>query len=194
MNAKLSIFAIAVFSGGAAADMVLLDLPSGNQHDIVWSSQSGLADFGFDISSEYVAFSQDNWATPGNVYAWDWTSYSSRIGSITFDAHPDSLISLEGFDLSGFGSYAESAAWIRVRRDGELVFENDFYFNGLLGTENLSFDFGTGSQFVIEIENIGQWASVGVDNIAINSSTVPAPGALALLGLAGVARNRRRRG
>ena len=194
MNVNISFIAVAAISGAAAAEEVLLDIPDGNQHDIVWSSQSGVVDFGFDISSEHIAFSQDNWATPGNVYAWDWETYTNQIGTITFDAHVDTLISLDGFDLSGFGSYAESAAWIRVHRDGELVFEDDFFFDGNLGTADLSFDFGSGSQFMIEIENIGPWASVGVDNIEMSSMTVPAPGALALLGIAGVAGSRRRRG
>ncbi len=177
----------------ASASETLLDIPSGNQDDIVWSSSpTGLSELDFDISHEFIAFSLENWATPGNVYAWDWNTNTSRIGTITFDADEDTLISINGFDLSGWGQYADSAAWVRVVADGETVFEESFFFDGNLGTADLGFDFGYASQFQIQLENIGQWASVGIDNIEIGSMSVPAPGALALLGLAGIVGNRRR--
>ncbi|MHC4794599.1 MAG: PEP-CTERM sorting domain-containing protein [Planctomycetota bacterium] len=183
-------------SASAIADITTLDIPSGYQHDITWMSgdgQEGIAPINFDISSEFIAFSEDNWATPGNVYAWDWDTYTSQIGLITFTADEGHLVSLDSLDLSGWGDYAESAAWIRVSVDGEPVYDQDFYFDGNQGSERLILESAYASQIQIAVENIGIWASVGLDNIAISTMAVPAPGALALLGVAGIAGGRRRR-
>jgi MYXO-CTERM domain-containing protein len=100
---------------------------------------------------------------------------------------------LDSLDLSGWGDYAESAAWIRVSVDGEPVYEQDFYFDGNQGSERLILESAYASQIQIAVENIGIWASVGLDNIAISTMAVPAPGAIALLGVAGIAGGRRRR-
>ncbi|MCP4068465.1 MAG: PEP-CTERM sorting domain-containing protein [Phycisphaeraceae bacterium] len=71
--------------------------------------------------------------------------------------------------------------------------EQDFYFDGNQGSERLNLETNYASEIQIEVENIGVWASVGLDNIAISTMTVPAPGALALLGVAGIVGGRRRR-
>jgi MYXO-CTERM domain-containing protein len=182
-------------SASAIAEVTTLDIPSGYQHDITWMSgeREGLSPINFDISSEDIAFSEDNWATPGNVYAWDWDTYTSQTGVITFTAEEGHLIAFGGLDLSGWGDYAESAAWIRVRVGGENVLEQDFYFDGNQGSERLNLEPNYASEIQIEIENIGVWASVGLDNITVSSVAVPAPGAIALLGLAGIVGGRRRR-
>ena len=200
MRLWLTAVAVVSFSATAFADTTLLDIPSGYQHDITWQTEtggsgfaSGSSDLPFSISSEFIAFSEDNWATPGNVYAWDWETYTNQVGTIFFDADEESLISLQAFDLSGFGDYSESAAWIRVFADEELIFEGDYYFDGNQGVDRVELDFGFASSYQVQIENIGVWASVGIDNIAVSSIAVPAPGVLALLGVAGLVGNRRRR-
>ena len=63
-----------------------------------------------------------------------------------------------------------------------------------LFTIDFGVDVEAGSSFEIVFDNYYRPAYVGLDNVAFNIVNVPAPGALALLGIAGVAGNRRRRG
>ena len=180
-----------VISAISSAESVLLDLPTGqnNTTNFEWTSSPSLMN-GFDISSEHMNF-QDlgYWATPGNLFAYDFGSDSSQIGRITITAHESNLVGLEGLDLSGWGA-EDAFAILRVFNDGELLFDNLFELYGQSDFRNLEFDGIFGSEIVIELENVLN-VGVGMDNIEID--VVPAPGALALLGLAGVAGNRRRR-
>ena len=188
-----SVAAGSLASAGSAGEM-LLDIPSGYRNQVVWSSsQGGFDGPNFSIQSQYMAFSEDNWATPGNVYAWDWDTYTSKVGSATFTADEGYMLRLAELNVSGWGDYLESAAEIRIFADDQLVFDSEFLLAGSSESELVRLDSMMASSYRIELENIGQWASVGLDNIVIQTSAVPAPGALALLGLSGIVGFRRRR-
>ena len=198
MHPRSVVFVTTLAAGSLAstvsAGVTLLDIPSGYQNDVVWSSsQAGFDGPDFSIQSQFMAFSEDNWATPGNVYAWDWDTYTSQVGTVTFTANEGSFLRLSEFNVSGWGDYLASAAEIRIFADDELVFGSEFRFAGSAESELVGLDSVMASSYRIELENIGQWASIGLDNLVIQTSTVPAPGAIALLGLAGAATSRRRR-
>ena len=186
--ASCSAVAISTF---ANAESVMLDIPTGenNTTNFEWSSAPSLMN-GFDISSEHMNF-QDlgHWATPGNLFAYDYATSSRAVGRITITGHDSDHVDLMGLNLSGYGS-VDTSAILRVFADGELLFENLFEMAGKSDLRDVRFEGITGSRIDIELENV-LLVGVGMDNIEIG--VVPAPGAIALLGLAGVAGSRRRR-
>ena len=190
--AAIAICSAAAVPSIANAESVLLDIPTGvnNSTDFKWSSTPSLMS-GFDISSEHMNF-QDlgHWATPGNLFAFDYTTSSRAVGRITITGHGSDHVDLMGLNLSGYGS-VDTSAILRVFADGELLFDNLFEMAGKSDLRDVRFEGITGSRIDIELENV-LLVGVGMDNIEI--SVVPAPGALALLGLAGVVGSRRRRG
>ena len=194
MKTLSTVVAVAILPGLAMAEMSLLDIPSGEQNstNFEWSSQSGLMR-GFDVSSEHMNF-QDlgHWATPGNIFAYDYSTNSSQVGSVLFTADAGNSVSLRALDVSGWSTYSASAE-LRILADGELVFEELFEMRGKIDFANLAFESITGSEIRVELENVAN-VGVGLDNFVIETSAVPAPGALALLGIAGVVGSRRRRG
>ena len=119
------------------------------------------------------------------------TNATGILDLITID--PSSrMISAVEFNISGYLTN-ESNSIVRVYADDELVFEDDFSLAGADEIALISSDFGAASSVRIELDNTSQWAWTGLDNILVTSMTVPAPGALALLGVAGIVGKRRRR-
>ena len=194
MKTLSTVVAVAILPGLAMAEISLLDIPSGEQNstNFEWSSQSGLMR-GFDVSSEHMNF-QDlgHWATPGNIFAYDYSTNSSQVGSVLFTADAGNSVSLRALDVSGWASSYASAE-LRIIADGELVFEEFFEMRGKIDFANLEFESITGSEIRVELENVAN-VGVGLDNFVIETSAVPAPGVLALLGVAGIVGSRRRRG
>lgn len=194
MKTLSTVVAVAILPGLAMAEISLLDIPSGEQNstNFEWSSQSGLMR-GFDVSSEHMNF-QDlgHWATPGNIFAYDYSTNSSQVGSVLFTADAGNSVSLRALDVSGWASSYASAE-LRIIADGELVFEEFFEMRGKIDFANLAFESIAGSEIRVELENVAN-VGVGLDNFVIETSAVPAPGVLALLGVAGIVGSRRRRG
>lgn len=171
----------------------MLDFPEGEQNSnvFVWSSSPGLMS-GFEASSEYFNF-QDlgHWATPGNIFAYDFGSDSSQVGRIVLDADDDRTIELLTLDVSGW-SNASATSELRVFVDGEMAYQEVFAMSGQVDFANLDFEGISGGVIEIELENLVN-VGVGLDNILVSTTAVPAPGAIALLGLAGIVGGRRRR-
>ena len=195
MNFRLVAVAIAASLPGAVmADTILLDIPDGDGTDIVWASGGGANSSFFDISSQNLNFWDDGYGTPGVVYAWDIPNFTNVTGILDLTAlDPSSMmIAAVNFDISGYLN-EESNSMVRVYADDELVFEDDFSLAGADEIALISANFGAASSVRIELDNTSTWAWTGLDNILVTSMTVPAPGALALLGVAGIVGKRRRR-
>ena len=98
------------------------------------------------------------------------------------------------FDISGFKDY-DSAARMKVYLGDEKIFDEtwDFSGNSTLIHEDLVWDIDAYDTSLIKIRlfNVSGDPYNGLDNL--NIGTVPAPGALALLGLAAGMTSRRRR-
>ena len=193
--------ASATLVGVASADTVLLDIPSGTGTDIVWSSGAGATSMFFDIAAENFNFYETGYGSPGVVYAWDeaavddenpWgTNATGVIDLVAVDPASKVLSALE-FQISGYESYT-SESIVRVYAGDSLVFSEAFSLAGNSEIEMISVTFAESSSVRIELDNTSPWAWTGLDNIAVSSAAVPAPGALALLGVAGLVGGRRRR-
>jgi len=181
----------------ASADTFLLDIPDGVGTDITWSSESGAVGSFFDISAEHLNFYATGYGTPGVVFAWDYASQPGgvdAVGSLELSVFDPSEMLLSGvaFDISGYLD-RESNSAVRVYADDSVVFEADFSLAGASEVATVAVEFGASSSVRIELENTSPWAWTGLDNIAVSGAAVPAPGALALLGVAGIVGGRRRR-
>jgi MYXO-CTERM domain-containing protein len=202
MKIKVAVVAAsATLVGVASAEIVLLDIPSGTGTDIVWASGGGASSMFFDITSENFNFYETGYGSPGVVYAWDeaavdddnpWGTNATGVISLFANDPASKVISTLDFQISGYETYA-SESIVRVYADESLVFTGAFNLAGNSEVETISVAFGESSSVRIELDNTSPWAWTGLDNIAVSSASVPAPGALALLGLAGIVGGRRRR-
>lgn len=147
---------------------------------------------GFEASSEYFNF-QDfgHWATPGNIFADDYGTDSSQVGRIILDAKEDRMIELLALDVSGWSIFSETSE-LHVFVDREMAYQEVFAMSGQVDFANLDFEGISGGVIEIDLENLVS-VGVGLDNILISTTAVPAPGAIALLGVAGLVGGRRRR-
>ena len=163
-----------------------LDIPSGNGSDIQWASQNGFDAIPFEITHENFVFRGGNHATYGVVRAWDDVNNVNDWGKIDLHAGVGFTFNSLDFDISGFKDY-DSAARMKVYLGDEKIFDEtwDFSGNSTLIHEDLVWD------IKIRLFNVSGDPYNGLDNL--NIGTVPAPGALALLGLAAGMTSRRRR-
>ncbi|MAB72153.1 MAG: hypothetical protein CMJ54_06565 [Planctomycetaceae bacterium] len=155
----------------------------------------------FDIASENFNFYETGYGSPGVVYAWDedavddenpWgMNATGAIDLVAVDPASKVFSALE-FEISGYENYT-SESIVRVYADESLVFSGEFSLAGNSEIEMVSLTFEESSSIRIELDNTSPWAWTGLDNIAVSSAAVPAPGAIALLGLAGIVGGRRRR-
>ncbi len=170
---------------------VMFDIPSGYQHDIIWSSSAGLAN-GIDVRSDNMAFKRNGFASEGVVRAYDYNTNTNQKGKVWFDAAEGVSLTSMTLDISGFLD-RDSTARLKVYLDGELFKDKTWSFTGMDSAMTRIWDFGREVSSVrLTLENLNGSPYTGLDNIAF--TTVPAPGALALLGLAGLVGSRRRRG
>ena len=185
-----------VVCGTAHADLHTLDIASGSGTQIDWMSvEAGLGGVPFSVASSNLNFKEHGFATQGVVRAWDFEASQNAMGVLTLTAAEGHAFDSFGFDLSGKWQDF-SHAQIGIYLDGELWRFGSWHLNG---NSTLVEKFwaieGGATEIRLELSNLTNNAAAGLDNIEIGSfSTVPAPGALALLGLAGVAGTRRRRG
>ncbi|MFM1831715.1 MAG: hypothetical protein RLZZ461_31 [Planctomycetota bacterium] len=194
---RVSLAAAALVVTPALAETTLLDIPSGSGSEINWSSlETGLNGVPFSVEHSGMTWRGGGHATEGVVRAWDSDANAPATGLVTFRADEGWAFDSIHFDVSGFKQYQRQAR-VQVWFDGDLFRDYLWNFNG----NSTLIHFGTGLETPVSEITIGltyfdgvQYAA-GLDNIEIGSfSTVPAPGAMALLGLAGVVGNRRRRG
>ena len=191
---KLAFVASTAFCCSAAfADITLLDIPDGVQGTTIfdWSSEQGVNNWGFTPNSTNIWFhGDDGWASQGVLYV----KGNDATGVIDLVAETGFEITLESFAIAGWNSAAAEADF-RLFIDGELTYDSILAVAG--GDDYQTFTFDqldvTGSVISLEFTNLTT-SRVGIDNIEVGSINVPAPGALALLGIAGVAGSRRRRG
>ena len=172
----------------------MLDLPSGNQHDFEWSSQVGLDELPFSLQSEGMSWRANHFATYGALKVWDHENNSNTLGQITVTAAEGVALTSLAFDISGLKEFSSTVEF-QVYLDGELFHDHVWNFNGNSTLRHRDWDFGTNvSEVMITMTNLqdGGMAYTGLDNIELGSMNIPAPGALALLGLAGLAGGRRR--
>lgn len=193
---SLGLIAALSCAATASAELVTVcDISSGSASSIDWISDGNVL-VPFSIDSSGMTFRGSGHATTGVVRAWDSEANAPGIGSVTFTADEGWLFDRLHFDVSGFQQYDRQAD-IRIFLDGELFRDYTWNFNGNDTLIHWGMDLASPvSTISIELEYYGgvQYAA-GLDNIELGSfSTVPAPGALALLGLAGVSGTRRRRG
>ena len=202
MNFRLVAVAIAASLPGAVmADTVLLDIPDGNGTDIVWTSGSGAKSSFFDISSQNFNFYEPDYGTPGIVYAWDHDSVdeehpfgtnSTGVLALIANSPSEFRIGSVAFDISGYLTYS-SASTVTVWADDVLAYQGDFELAGNSEINSIFVELSGASNVRIELDNTSPWAWTGLDNILVTSMAVPAPGAFALLGVAGIVGKRRRR-
>lgn len=190
-----------LFVASATADLKLLDIPSGTPGtpDFVWSSSggSGFSQQPFTIESESLVWRGAGHATEGVVRAWDYEEDTAATGLVTFTAVEGYSFERLHFDVSGFMQYERQAA-IQIYLDGELFRDYVWNFNGnsTLTHWGATFEDQLGvpnpSEISISLTYFdGVQYAAGLDNIELTA--VPGPGALALLGVAGVVGRRRRR-
>ena len=181
--------ASALLATAASGDMVVLDFAT----DGGWAN----ADDRYSVSTTNLHWWGGGYATDGILFAYDHDSETPGpgIGSLVVEAADGYLVQGLSFDLGGYGEVLASARY-DILVDGELLASGDLDFEGAssLFTIDFGVDVEAGSAFEIVFDNYYRPAYVGLDNVAFNIVNVPAPGALALLGIAGVAGSRRRRG
>lgn len=183
---------LAVAAVSAAETTHLLDIPTGSGTNISWSSLAGVNEMPFSISSEHMNFRLGGFATEGVVRAWDFENDTNVRGKIFLTAGEGIEFTSIAFDLSGFKEYASEARF-KVKLNGELWKDKTWSFDGNSDLIQKSWSVGEGvTSIEIVLQNLNDNAFHGLDNISIG--TVPAPGAVALLGLAGLTGTRRRRG
>lgn len=182
--------AAAIAATSTAEVSTLLDIPSGSGTDIDWMSSDGLAP-PFAISSEYMNFRLGGFATEGAVRAWDFENDENVRGKIFFTADEGFEFTAFSFDLSGFKEY-DSEARFKLKLNGELWKDKTWSFEGNETLIHKDWILPEGvTSLEIVLENLEGNAWHGLDNMEI--TTVPAPGALALAGLAGLVAAGRRR-
>lgn len=145
------------------------------------------------IVSQDMSFKQLNFATPGNIRAWDSDAGVDRRGKVWFTAADDYSLTSLAFDISGLSDYA-ATAWVKIYLDGELYKDYTWDFEGNSTFFRMSFEFEAPVNEVrLTMKNMTGYAHTGLDNIELGAMNIPAPGAVALLGLAGFTGSRRRR-
>lgn len=185
---RSGLFAVATIGAAAlgmsaAAEVVVLDFAT--------EGQAFNGDDRYAVSTQNLHWWGSGYGSEGVLFAWDMENAQAGLGRLAVSASEGFTVTGLSFDLSGYLDFEAAARW-DFFVDGNLVATGD---NQFLGQESLvTFDLGavTGSNFELVIDNYGRPAYVGLDNVSFNIA--PAPGAMALLGLAGLAGNRRRRG
>lgn len=180
----------AALTSSASAEMVLLDFAEEN-------TSSFNSDDRFEVETWGLNWHESGFGTEGALYAWNENAQS--LGVLDVIAAEGYTISGLSFDLSGygdidaaakFGYYVDQGSgwdWVDIALD-----DRDFTFAGSSSVFNISLPEIEGNGFKIVLDNYLTPTGVAIDNVSFNIA--PAPGALALLGLAGVVGGRRRRG
>ncbi len=200
-NWKLcGIAAAGLLIGSANADLKMLDIPTGSPGTpwFEWSSGGGDGNGflePFMIESESLVWRGGGHATDGVVRAWDYENQVAATGMVTFTANPGFSFERLHFDVSGFREYERQAS-VQIILDGEIFRDYVWDFNGnsTLIHWGATFESQLGvpnpTQISIAISYFdGVQYAAGLDNIEITA--IPAPGAVALLGVAGLGRRRR---
>ena len=174
----------------ASAEVVMLDFAEGE-------SSGFNIDDRFEVETWGLNWHESGFGTEGALYAWNENSQS--VGVLNVIAAEGFTVSGLTFDLSGYGDVDAAAKFGYYIDQGsgwdwvEIALEDrDFTFAGSSSVFNISLPEIEGNGFKIVLDNYLTPTGVAIDNVSF--SIVPAPGALALLGLAGLAGGSRRRG
>jgi MYXO-CTERM domain-containing protein len=149
----------------------------------------------FSVASAFHTFGGP--ATTYGAATYPITVSSGASSAVGFDYAID--FDLIGFDISYFPAGDMFHVAIDVAMDGGKkigAMEVVNYSGAVIAITDLS---GTGTghtdgSIMFSFDVLSVYPGIGGEGFVINFTTVPAPGALALLGLAGVAGGRRRRG
>lgn len=173
---------VVVATSAAAAETVVLDFESGSQFT---------SDDRFDVGMEHLHWWGDGYATQGVMYAWNMEDAEAAVGRLSVTASEDFVIEGLSFQLAGYRDVA-SALSFEFYVDGQLQSVTEgLEFDGVETLYSIDLPRLSGSSFEIVLDNYLTPAFVGLDNVTFNIT--PAPGAMALLGLAGICGRRRRR-
>lgn len=174
--------AMLALTAGAAGDVVVLDFSE---------ESSFAADDRYSVETNHLHWWGDGYATQGVLFAWDRENSAPAPGSISVTAEEGFVLEGLSFELGGYGDvYSELSFEFYV--DGQLQSVSEgLQFDGAETLLSIDLPRLSGSSFEIVLDNYLTPAYVGLDNVTF--SITPAPGAMALLGLAGVCGRRRRR-
>ena len=181
----LALGVCAALATNATAETVLLDFAEGD-------SVGFNIDDRFDVQAYGLHWHESGFGTDGALYAWN---EGQSVGVLDVVAADGYTITGMTFDLSGYGDLEAAAqfGYYVDQGDGwDYVSGSHYQFDGNSSIFTIDLPEIEGKAFKIVLDNYLTPTGVAIDNVAFN--IVPAPGALALLGLAGVAGNRRRRG
>ncbi|MCP4833192.1 MAG: PEP-CTERM sorting domain-containing protein [Phycisphaera sp.] len=183
---RLAAMLAAAVAAAASAETVTLDFAS----DEDWGGFNGQ----YDVSAENLHWWGDGYATEGVLFGWDHASENPgpAIGSLAIFAAAGFEVGGVSFDLSGYREVAASATYDFLV-DGVSVASGDLDFEGDSSLFEIDLDPVMGSSVEIVLDNYYRPSYVGLDNVTFSINAVPAPGALALLGVAGIVGGRRRR-
>ena len=171
-----------------SAETVVLDFAEGE-------SSGFNIDDRYEVVTTHLIWAETGFGTEGALFAW---GNGQSVGVIDVIAEDGYQITGLSFDLSGYGDWETAAKFGYFVDQGsgwdwvEIPLEDrDFAFAGNSCVFNISLPEIEGNGFKIVLDNYLNPTGVAIDNVSFN--IVPAPGALALLGLAGLAGGSRRR-
>lgn len=159
-----------------------------------------------NVEVSYSSFNGNmlHWSTDyGDLQDVIYAPESAREFRVTLEADAGWLVELHAFDLAGWANTDYTINGVRVEVDGSVEFsEMNALVRGasadMQNRRHTSYDFGaalTGSvvEIVVDVANIvgASQDNIGIDNVAFGQ-VVPAPGAVAVLGAAGLVAVRRR--
>lgn len=176
-------------AASAVADTVVLDFDSGDFF--------GAPDARFSVDPLRLDWTDgaDEFATNGVLFAI--SNGPGANGVLYVESTGPDLLELVSLQLGGRASTpAEASVGYHVwqNESWNFVEQNSFEFSG--SDDLFSYEVNNSivaKKFAIVLDNFEGLGSVGLDNVAFNIVAVPAPGALALLGVAGIFGKRRRR-
>lgn len=209
MRCAVSILAVVATTGLATADLVNPDIPS-------WRGDAGAAYAEFDTFTQAFAapnfadvggggFSLTNNGAPGtatiassgNIYGFGGplSIQMSSLGPISTPAQAVLNVSWGGNMIqTGTGDVQALFNGVFYDATSELRDSEESPFGGTVDTWAFNFDFAGATPGVGTLELFfgNELANGSLDAVSIDVQSIPAPGVLALVGLAGLAGRRRR--
>ena len=180
-------------AGAASADVVYF----GDQNLIISSSFNGLylnvLTGAYNTTGGGGSTVEGGWhINPYGVTGLSWFQNSANgVGYLKDGTVPLANLSV-GALIDGSGTFSGGGASTNLTINGTSIVGFRFTLDG--GTHYGWFRLSLSDSYAGQPRSIVDWAYESVAGAAIDAGAIPAPGAVALLGLAGLAGSRRRRG